>query len=49
MKTKQTEPKISKRERTRKWLVRIFAMLLALLMVGGVFYYIIIALAAAMA
>jgi hypothetical protein len=45
MKTKQNQPKMSKKERTRKWIARIFALLLALLMVGGTFYYIIIAIA----
>ena len=45
MKPNQTEHKLSKKENTRKWLARIFAMLLAILMVGGTFYYLLAVLA----
>ena len=45
MKTHITEQKISKKENIRKWIVRAFALLLAIFMVGGTFYYIIVSLA----
>ncbi len=45
MKNNQHEPKISKAERRRKQTVRIFALILALLMVGGAFYTIILFIA----
>jgi energy-converting hydrogenase Eha subunit F len=38
MKTNQTEHKINNKERNRKRVVRIFALLLALLLVSGTFY-----------
>lgn len=45
MKLNHQEPKISKAEKRRKWIVRIFALFLALVLVGGSFYSIILFIA----
>ena len=49
MKTNQHEHKTNKKDVVRKWIVRAFALLLALLMVGGTFYYLIVFIAELMA
>lgn len=49
MKNNHNEPKISKAERRRKWIVRAFALLLALILVGGSFYSLILFIAQTMA
>ena len=38
-----------KKENTRKWIVRIFALLLALLLVSGTFYYLFVFIASLLA
>ena len=45
MKNNHQEPKISQAEKRRKRIVRIFALFLALLLVGGSFYSIILFIA----
>jgi hypothetical protein len=49
MKTNHHEQKINKKENTRKWIVRIFALLLALLLVSGTFYYLFVFIASLLA
>jgi hypothetical protein len=45
MKSANNEIKMTKKAMTKKWAVRIFAILLSLLMVGGTLYYAILAIA----
>lgn len=42
MKTNNKEPRMSKRERRNKWIVRIFTLFLVAVMLAGTFYYTII-------
>ena len=49
MKTNQQENKINKKDRLRKRIVRVFALLLALLLVSGSFYTLIALIAEWMA
>ncbi len=39
MKNANHETNMTKKAQTQKWIVRIFALLLSLLLVGGSFYY----------
>ena len=39
MKNANTEIKMTKKAMAKKWAVRVFALLLSLLLVGGSFYY----------